>query len=130
MHVVLVDHLQKNKERIQKFKQTGQSRYIHHNKLDNACFQHDMTDGDFKDLTRGTASDKPLPDKAFNIVKNPKYDGCQRDFLQWPIIFLVKRLQTEQLKMRICQLSEEYGNYLKKYTNQSLETLRKEQNLA
>ena len=130
MHVVLVDHLQKNKERIQKFRQTGQSRYIHHNKLDNACFQHDMTYGDFKDLTRGTASDKTLPDKAFNIVKNPKYDGCQRDFLQWPIIFLVKRLQTEQLKMRICQLSEEYGNYLKKYTNQSLETLRKEQNLA
>ena len=37
----------KNKERIQKFKETGDSRYICQNELDNACFQHDMTDGDF-----------------------------------------------------------------------------------
>ena len=34
-----------------------------------------MPYGDFKDLTRRTASDKTLRDKAFNIVKNPKYDG-------------------------------------------------------
>ena len=37
----------KNKERIQKFKETGDSRYICQNELDNACFQHDMTYGDF-----------------------------------------------------------------------------------
>ena len=37
-----------------------------------------MTYGDFKDLKRRTASDKILGDKAFNIAKNPKYDGCQR----------------------------------------------------
>ena len=33
----------------------------------------------FKDLVRRAASDKDLRDKAFNIAKNPKYDGCQRD---------------------------------------------------
>ena len=33
-----------------------------------------MTYGDFKDLTRRTASDKMLSDKAFDIAKNPKYD--------------------------------------------------------
>ena len=33
---------------------------------------------DFKDLARRTASDKILRDKAFNIAKNPKYDGYQR----------------------------------------------------
>ena len=32
---------------------------------------------DFKNLKR-TASDKTLRDKAFNIAKNPKYDGYQR----------------------------------------------------
>ena len=37
-----------------------------------------MAYGDFKDLTRRTASDKILRDKAFNIAKNPKYDGYQR----------------------------------------------------
>ena len=35
---------------------------------------------DFKDLTRRTASDKMLSDKAFNFAKNPKYDGYQRCF--------------------------------------------------
>ena len=39
-----------------------------------------MAYGDFKDLTRRTASDKILRDKAFNIAKNPKWDGYQRGF--------------------------------------------------
>ena len=41
-------------------------------------FQHDMAYWDFKDLTRRAPSDKILRDKAFNIAKNPKYDGYQR----------------------------------------------------
>ena len=36
-----------------------------------------MAYGDFKDLPRRTASEKVLCDKAFNIAKNPKYDGYQ-----------------------------------------------------
>ena len=68
----------KNKERIQKFKETGHASYIYKNELDKACFQHDMAYGDFKDLARRTASDKVLRDKAFNIAKNPKYDVYQR----------------------------------------------------
>ena len=47
-----------NKERIQKFKETGGTSYIYKNELDNACFQHDMAYGDFNDLKRGTFSDK------------------------------------------------------------------------
>ena len=61
-----------------KFKETGDSRYIFQNELDKGCFQHGMAYGDFKDLTRRTASDKILRDKAFNIDKNLKYDGYQR----------------------------------------------------
>ena len=68
----------KNKERIQKFKETGDASYIYKNELDKACFQHDMAYGDFKDLKRRTASNKILKDKAFNIAKDPKYDGYQR----------------------------------------------------
>ena len=37
-----------------------------------------MAYGDLKDLKRRIASDKILRDKAFNIAKNPKYDGYQR----------------------------------------------------
>ena len=65
----------KNKERIQNFKETGDTNYIYINEPDKACFQHYMAYGDFKDLARRTNSDKVLIDKAFNIAKNPKYDG-------------------------------------------------------
>ena len=68
----------KNKERIQKFKETGDTEYIYKNKLDKACFQHDMAYGGFKDLPLITDADKVLRDKAFNIAKNPKYDGDQQ----------------------------------------------------
>ena len=68
----------KNKEGIQKFKETEDLRYIYKNELDKACFHHDRVYLDFKDLTRRTASDKILRDKTFNIAKNPKYDGYQR----------------------------------------------------
>ena len=68
----------KNNERIQKFKQTGDSRYIYRNELDKTFFQHAMAYGDFKDVARRTAADKVLRNKAFNIAKDPKYDGYQR----------------------------------------------------
>ena len=42
----------KTKERIQKFKQTGDSRYIYKNELHKVCFQYDMAYGYFKDLKK------------------------------------------------------------------------------
>ena len=56
----------KSKERIQKFKETGEAKYIHKNESDKACFQNNMAYGDFKDLAKRIASDKVLRDKAFN----------------------------------------------------------------
>ena len=38
-----------------------------------------MANGDFKDLARRTASVKVLRDKEFNIAKNLKSDGYQRE---------------------------------------------------
>ena len=67
--------ISKNKEGIQKLKKTGDSPYIYRNQLDKACFQNDMAYGAFKNLTRRKVSHKILLDKAFNIAKNPKYDG-------------------------------------------------------
>ena len=74
---MFVDHLLKTKK-IQQFKETGDTSYIHKNELDKPCFQHDVAYGDFKNLKRRTASDKILRDKAFNIGKNPKNDRYQR----------------------------------------------------
>ena len=81
----------KNKERIQKFKETGDTSYIYKNELDKACFQYDMAYGDFKDLKRRTTSDKILRDKAFNIAKNPKYDGYQRGLASMVYKFFDKK---------------------------------------
>ena len=59
----------RNKERIQKFKETRDVSYVYKNELDKTCFQYDMAYGDFKDLKGGTFSDKIFRDKAFNIAK-------------------------------------------------------------
>ena len=58
--------------------QTGNTDFIYRNKLDKACFQHDMAYGKSKDLIKRTQSDKVLKDKAFKIANNLKYDGYQR----------------------------------------------------
>ena len=68
----------KNKERIEKFMQTGNTDFIYKNELDKACFQHDMAYGKSKDLVKRTQSDKVLKDKAFKIASDPKCDGFQR----------------------------------------------------
>ena len=81
----------KNKERIQKLKETGDTNYIGKNYLDKACFQHDMAYGDFQDLARRAASDKSLNDKSFNISKNPKYDWYQRGLASMVYKFFDKR---------------------------------------
>ena len=60
----------KNKERIEKFMQTGNTNFIYRNELDKACFQHDMAYGNSKDLIKRTQSDKVLKDKAFKIANN------------------------------------------------------------
>ena len=48
----------RNKERIEKFMQTGNTDFIYRNKLDEACFQHDIAYGEPKDLTKRTQSNK------------------------------------------------------------------------
>ena len=70
--------LTRNKQRIKKFMQTGDTNRIYRNELDKASFQHDMAYGKYKHLEKRTQSDKVLKDKAFAIANNPKYDGYQR----------------------------------------------------
>ena len=46
--------------------------------MDKACFVHDAAYSDSKDLIKRTVADKILKNKAFDIAKDPKYDGYQR----------------------------------------------------
>ena len=60
----------KNKGRIEKFMQTGNTNFIYKNELDKACFQHDVAYGKSKDLAKRTQSDKVLRKKAFTIASD------------------------------------------------------------
>ena len=80
-----------NKQKIQRFMDTGDTKYIYRNELDKACFQHDMAYGDFKDSKRRTQSDKVLKVKAFEIASNPKCDGYQRGLASMVYKFFGKK---------------------------------------
>ena len=60
-----------------------------------------MAYGDFKDLNRKAVADNVLPDKAFNIAKNPKYDGYQCGLASMVYKFFDKNFLVEQLKMKL-----------------------------
>ena len=81
----------KHKERIKKFKQTGDTRYIYRNELDKACFHHDAAYVDNKDLLNGTRADKILKDYAYGIASNPQYDGYQRGLASMVYKFFDKK---------------------------------------
>ena len=84
------DPFTRHKERIKKFKQTGDTRYIYRNELDQACSQHDSAYADHKDLINRTKSDKVLRDKAYNIASNPEYDGYQRGLVS--MVYKVEKI--------------------------------------
>ena len=81
----------KNKQRIEKFMQTGNTDFIYKHELNRACFQHDMAYGKSKDLAKGTQSDKVLRDKAFKIANDPKYNGYKRGLFSMVYKFFDKR---------------------------------------
>ena len=81
----------RHKERIKEFKRTGDTRYIYRNELDKACFQHDSTYADHKDLINRTEADKVLRDKAYDIASNPEYDGYQRGLVSMVYKFFDKK---------------------------------------
>ena len=97
----------KNKYRIEKFLQTGNTDFIYKNELDKACFQHDMAYGKSKDLIKRTQSDKILRDKAFKIASNPKYDGYQRGLASMVYNFFDKRSIGSGITEPNYQLAEE-----------------------
>ena len=99
----------KNKERIQKFKETGDTSYIYKNELDKAGFQRDVAYGDFKDLAKRTASDKVLKDQAFNIAKIPKYDGYQRGLAAMVYKFFDKKSAGGSVNMQLGANTHQIG---------------------
>ena len=89
----------KHKQRIQKFRETGDTNYIYKNELDKACFAHDSAYSDSKDLTKRTVADKIFKNRAFDIAKDPKYDGCQRGVASMVYKFFDKKSSGSGVKL-------------------------------
>ena len=66
--------LNKHREGIQKYRETGKLKHLYRNELGKACFPHDATYFDSKGLANRTISDKILKDRP----RNCKYDRYQR----------------------------------------------------
>ena len=96
----------KTKERIAKFKETGNPSYIYKNDLDKACFQHDIAYGN-KDLPTRTAADKVLRDKAFTIAQDQSKDGYQRSLATMVYKFFDKKVQGTGLSSTNDELANE-----------------------
>ena len=112
----------KHEQRIRKFKETGDTNYVYKNELDKACFVHDATYSDSKDLTKITVADKILKNKAFDIAKDPKYDGYQRGLASMVYKFFDSKVSGSGAKLTLQneQLAENF-------INQLLENLKKEE---
>ena len=101
----------RHKERIKKFKQTGDTRYIYRNDLHKACFQHDSAYADNKDFINRTKADKLLKDTAYNIASNPEYDGYQRGLASMVYKFFDKKF-TGSGTAKILDVNEGVGGAL------------------
>ena len=88
----------KHEQRIQKFKETGDTNYIYKNELDKACFVHNAANSDSKDLTKRTVADKILKNKAFDIAIDSKYDGYQRGLVSMVYKFFDSKVASPDKK--------------------------------
>ena len=115
----------KNKEKIEKFMQTGNTDFNYKNELDKACFQHDLAYGKSKDLIKRTQPDKVLKEKAFKIANNPNYNGYQRELASMVYIFLIKNpLRLINLK-EVVLLINQVINWQINFINQLLKNFKK-----
>ena len=91
----------KHEQRIQEFKETGDTNYIYiyMNELDKACFTHDAAYYDSKDLTKKTVANKILKNRAFDIAKDPKYDGYQRGLASMVYKFFDSKVSGSSAKL-------------------------------
>ena len=104
----------RHKERIKKFKQTGDTLYICRNEFDKACFQHDSAYADHKDLINRTEADKVLRDKAYDIASNPEYDGYQRGLASMVYKFFDKKSMGSGINSSLILADELHKPVIKK----------------
>ena len=110
----------KNKERIKKFMETGNTFFIYKIELNKACFQHDMAYGKTKDLVKRTQLGRVLKDKTFRIASDPNDDGYQRVLASMVYKFFDKMSSESGI------VNNQIINWQMNFINQLFEKLEKE----
>ena len=85
-------------EKIQKFGETGNLKHLYRKELDKACFIYDAAYSDSKDLAKRTVSGKILKYRAYEIIRNPKYNGYKKAIAT--ISVLKRKQDLEQVVMK------------------------------
>ena len=86
----------KHRERMQKFKETGNWKHLYRNELGKACFAHDAPYFDKKiDLAERTISKKISKDRAYESSRNRNHDWCQRALASIVHKFFNKKAELE-----------------------------------
>ena len=83
----------------------GKLSHLYKNKLDKACFKHDMAYNNVKDLEKRTQSDIVLKNKALKIASNPKYNGYERGLASMVYKYFDEKSKGSGLKYQ--QLADE-----------------------
>ena len=89
----------KHREGIQKFRGTKHTfknvKHTYRNELDKDCFAHDAEYSDSKDFAKRTISNQILKDRAHEIARNCRYDGCQKALSSMVYKFFDKKQDQE-----------------------------------
>ena len=73
----------KNKKQIQKFKETGDLRFIYQNEVNKQCFQNEMPYGNFQDLAKKQLQMKYYVVKHFELLVIQIVKNIKKSFQQW-----------------------------------------------
>ena len=80
--------------------------------MHKACFAHDAAYSDSKDLTKRTVADKILKNKAFDIAKDPKYDGYQKGLAS--MVYKFFDIKSERSGAKLIPQNEQLSHELHK----------------
>ena len=94
----------KNKERIPKFKETGDSRYIYPNEVHKVRFQHDTANKEFKNLPRFTASEKCYVMKHLILLRIQNMMEIKDILLRWFRSFWIGNLLMLILQVMVLKM--------------------------
>ena len=81
----------KHRERIKKFRETGNLKHLYINKLDKVCFAHDAVYSESNNLYKRIILDKILKNRAYEITRNCGYNKYQRALASMVYKFLNKK---------------------------------------